>query len=419
VKRRARGLHALVHDAVDLTLELVEEGHESAARNVMRVVGLIAPIAGPARVIDEIRRLGTTGALRGARLANRALETILGMGLDAAGVGVGDAESDKPLPLRSDAAGSAAWWADATLGALNGAVGDHIHRQGNGLDLGMALRLRDRYLAPDAPIDEPSPKIALFVHGLGTSEWSWCWNAAEYHGDAAVNFGTLLERDLGYLPLYLRYNTGRHVSENGRLLAERLERLVAVHPCELEEILLVGHSMGGLVIRSACHYGASAGHRWVGRVRRVACLGSPHRGAPLEKSVHALADLLSRIDHPGTLVPAALIKGRSAGIKDLHGGSLVDEDWLGRDAGAPAEVPLLEGVAYLFISATVTRDPAHPLGVLAGDLLVLVPSASGPSTSGGVFTIETRAFGGIAHHQLQNHPDVYAQLRDACGTIGR
>jgi pimeloyl-ACP methyl ester carboxylesterase len=422
VTRRVRGIHALVHDAVDLTLELVEEGHESSARGVMRILTAIAPIAGPARVVDELRRLATSGVLGSVRLGNRAVKAILAAGLDVALPPAAD--EDAPIPQRSDVTGSAAWWADATVAALNGAVGDYIHRQGNGLDMGMWLRHADRYLAPDAIDIEPGEgelpsRLVVFVHGLGTSEWGWCWNAAEYHGDPAANFGTLLARDLGCLPLYLRYNSGRHVSENGRLLAERLAGLATNYPRPLDEIILCGHSMGGLVVRSACHYGAQNDHAWVGYVRRVFCLGSPHRGAPLEQSANRLADLLGRIDHPGTRIPATLIRGRSAGIKDLRHGALVDEDWLGRDSdavdgAAPAAVPLLPDVAYHFISATVTRDPDHPVGKLVGDILVRVPSASGPRLREGAFDIETRCYGGVIHHELQNHPDIYAQLLRAC-----
>ena len=83
---------------------------------------------------------------------------------------------------------------------------------------------------------------------------------------------------------HVRYNTGLHVSENGRGLARLLDEMVEEWPCQLEELVLIGHSMGGLVARSACHYGAS----WTDRVRHVFCLGSPHLGADLEKGANVL-----------------------------------------------------------------------------------------------------------------------------------
>jgi pimeloyl-ACP methyl ester carboxylesterase len=420
---RIRAIKQLVHDAVDLTVKLVEEGHESAARNVMRALGWIEPIAGPARLINEIRRASTSGVLGSVRLVNRTVERLLDAGL----VDI-DERAPSPIPMRSDAMGSGPWFVDSTIAALNGAVGDYLHRQTNELDLGMKLRHRDAYLALErdelaALITEPTPRCAIFVHGLGASEWSWCWNAVSNHGSPEVNFGTLLHDDLGYVPFFARYNSGRHVSENGRLLAAAVQRLHEAYPAPLEEILLIGHSMGGLVVRSACHYAQTEGRTWVERVRRVFSLGSPHQGAPAEKASHLAGAILHSIDLPSTRIPAELLRRRSSGIKDMRLGSVVDEDWLGRDpdalsADGCAEVPLLDSVAYHFLSATVTRDPEHPLGQLVGDILVRVPSASGPVMRGGDFAIRTRSYGGVLHHELQNHPDVYAQIRQWLSSSG-
>jgi len=76
-----------------------------------------------------------------------------------------------------------------------------------------------------------------------------------------------LRDDLGYSPVFLRYNTGLHVSVNGRTLAEILELLQDQWPVPITELVLIGHSMGGLVARSACHYGAELQHGW-GRRRQ-------------------------------------------------------------------------------------------------------------------------------------------------------
>jgi pimeloyl-ACP methyl ester carboxylesterase len=416
--RRWRGLKALIHDAVDRTTELVEEGHESVSRSVVGVLSLAPPLAEPARTVDEVRRLTTRGVLGTIRAVNRAVEAVTDVGLDVAehvarsrGAGL---SSEAPVGARSDATGSARWIGDAALGLVNGAIGDHLHMRKNGLDLGMQLRHGDGYLDLDAPaIDGATPKLAVLVHGLSTTEWSWWLESEAYHGDPSVSFGSLLARDLGYTPIYVRYNTGRHVSENGRMLARELERLVTAYPGALDEVLLVGHSMGGLVARSACWYAEHEGLTWPRTVRRVVCLGSPHHGAPLEKLGHAAATILAAIDTPGTRISARLIEGRSAGIKDLRHGALVDEDWHA-DPGALTAVPLLEHASYHFLSATLTRDPAHPVGQLIGDLLVRAPSASGALIEARTFPIETRCFGGVLHHQIQNHPAVYEELRRAC-----
>jgi pimeloyl-ACP methyl ester carboxylesterase len=419
--QRWRGLKGLIHDAVDRTTELVDEGHESTSRTVLRVFDAVPPLAEPARAVDGVRRVTTRGVLGTIRVVNRLVEAVTDVGLDVAERVVEPPAVDA-VPMRSDVMRTARWVGDAALGLVNGAIGDHLSARANGLDLGMSIRYRDAYLELDREsltIEDATPKIAVFVHGLGTTEWSWCLESEAYHGEPGASFGTLLARDLGYTPLYVRYNTGRHVSENGRRLAQELARLVERYPVPIEELLLVGHSMGGLVVRSACHYAAEEGLAWITHVRRVACLGSPHHGAPLEKLGNLAAAVLDSIDTPGTRIPARLIQGRSAGIKDLRRGALVDEDWLGQDPDAlrapdARSIPLLEHVRYAFLSASVTTDPEHPLGRILGDLLVQVPSASGSLVEHRTFPIETACHGGVLHHQLQNHPAVYAQLRALC-----
>jgi triacylglycerol lipase len=420
--KRIAGIRALVHDAVDWTVDLVELGHESTARGVKRVLSLFEPLQGPVEVVDDVRRVYTTGVLGSVRAVNRLVKLLLDAGFEISAVRdvltALEAKATAPVPMRSDVTGTALWLADAATAAINGVMGDTIYQAGNGLDVGMVLRHGNEYLPAGsidlaAKLEAPPTKLAVFVHGLATTEWSWCWGADKYHGAANANFATLLQRDLGYEPLFARYNTGRHVSENGRLLAERLDELVRAWPGPLEEILLVGHSMGGLVLRSASHHAKIERMAWVERVQRVFCLGSPHQGAPLEKLGHLATMVLSGIDTAGTRIPGEILKRRSAGIKDLRHGYVVDDDWIGRDPDAyesseGTRVPLLENVTYHFISATVTADPEHPLGQLAGDVLVRVPSASGPRIVEGAFAIETQSYGGVLHHELQNHPDVYA-----------
>ncbi len=428
--KRIRGLTALIHDGVELTTELIREGMNSSSRSVQRVTDQIEPLASPARTIMALRQLSTDGVLTAVQVVNRSVQAVTSAGLDLVEhIGTQrdpapDKQSLSPLlpalTMRSDVIKTASWAGDAALGLINAAVGDHLHRQGNGLDLGMSFRVGNHYVpltreALKQVLGTPSRKVVLFVHGLATTEWSWCLGSESYHGEPGISFGTLLERDLGYVPIWLRYNTGRHVSENGRLLATELERFLQAYPGNVEELVLIGHSMGGLVVRSACHYATQDSLRWPQLVRQVFCLGSPHRGAPLEKIGNVLTGVLGAIDLPGTLIPARLLAGRSSGIKDLRHGALLDEDWLGRDPDAlrsegTCEVPLLAHARYSFICATVTSDPDHPLGQIVGDLLVRIPSSSGPVTRSRTFSVETHRFGGVLHHQLQNHPAIYEVL---------
>lgn len=429
--RKLRGLKSLLHDAIDKTVDLVGEGHESTARNVIRVTDHLPDIADDARRINAWRALGTRGVLGAIKASNRLVQKATDVAIDVAEkvASPTDATHEEPVPMHSDAMSregmKARWVKDAAIAAVNAAVGDHLHAQGNGLAVAMEMRAEDRYVAPSEVDWRGKRRVAVYVHGLGTTEWSWCLEGAAYHGDASMNFGRMLERDLGIFPVFIRYNTGLHISQNGRQLAELLEALTsAAH--DLEELILIGHSMGGLVVRSACHYGAQHEARWVKKTERVFCLGSPHRGAPLEKFGNVVTGVLGAIDLPGTLIVARILEGRSAGIKDLRHGALVDEDWLGKEPDAlldegRVEVPLLPHIRYHFVSATVTQDPAHPLGQLVGDMLVREGSAHGPSQQNASpsfasqsFAIETARFGGVMHHQLQNHPGVYGVIRDAC-----
>src|SRR3954465_7959313 len=262
------------------------------------------------------------------------------------------------------------------LGALNGAVGDRLAASGNPLALDMTLRGGGE-----------TPRIAVFVHGLCETDDAWALFGRR-------PYGARLEEELGYTPLYLRYNTGIHISDNGRGLARLLEETVESWPVPIEEIALFGHSMGGLGARSACHYGGD----WTQLVRHVFCLGSPHLGAPLEKAANAASYALTRL--PETRAVAKLVNGRSVGIKDLRFGSCAEEDWCDCDPDEfmrdrCTEVPFLECATYYFVGATLGRNADS----LMGDLLVRYPSASGSGRRRrSPFEVDHRKHPGGAHH---------------------
>ena len=189
---------------------------------------------------------------------------------------------------------------------------------------------------------------------------------------AHVPYGDRLDSELGYTPLFVRYNSGLHISHNGRALGALMEELAANWPVPVAEIAFVGHSMGGLVARGACHY-AQPGS-WRELVRHIFMLGSPHKGAPLELAANAACHALSRL--PETRPFATPIKVRAAGVKDLGYGYVVDEDWEGHDPDAFWSTPapwsrFWRAPITTSSRATLTRDAEHPVGRLIGDLLVL------------------------------------------------
>jgi triacylglycerol lipase len=309
---------------------------------------------------------------------------------------------------------------DEITAALSGLIGDYLEKEGSPLAVAMGFYRDGRPLVMDSrALSEAFPdggaKLCILVHGLMDSEEAW-----GFEQDPETTYGSLLERDFGYAPLYVRYNSGLHISENGRALSRLLSDLMAVFPGGVEEILLVGHSMGGLVLRSACHYGAADGEAWVKKVRKVFLLGSPNLGAYLEKISNLTAVVLRLILSPYTRIIGRIIDLRSAGIKDLRFGYLLDEDWQGRDpdrllSNNRHAVPLLEGAEHFMVSGTVMKDPGRALSRILGDGMVSHYSSSARPPSGAagipIAAENTRLFPSIAHAALRNHPEVYGQIR--------
>jgi pimeloyl-ACP methyl ester carboxylesterase len=250
----------------------------------------------------------------------------------------------------------------------------------------------------------------VFLHGVCQTEEAWSLGARTH-----VPYGPRLRVELGYTPVYVRYNSGRHISENGRDLAQLLDQLTASWPLPPQEIALIGHAMGALIGRSACHQGG--GQPWVGKVRHVFMLSCPHMGAPLERATSAVSALLARL--PETRSMASALNARSCGIKDLRYGYLLEEDWFGRDPDefarrTAAEIPFLQSANHYFVSASISRNPDGLASRLVGDLFV-VGSSAWAQTRGGQplpFPIDHyRHFGGLHHFQLLNHPAIYEQIR--------
>ena len=368
---------------------LVRDVHAAIADRAFTASG---PGGEPARIIHD----GVSAAVYGGvRATLRALPR-------GAGAVIARSRSADAPALADSPRGALA------LAALNGAVGDALRQEGSALALTMTLRHRGADIDPEAPaIEGAAPRIAVFVHGLGETEAAWRLRAdAQRPGYPAS-----MQRDFGYTPLELRYNTGRHISDNGRELADLLERLFAAWPVAIDEIALVGHSMGGLVVRSACHQGRLGDHRWTAAVRHVFCLASPHLGALLEKGANVLGWALGRL--PETRPVARIVNGRSAGIKDLRFGACVEEDWCDCDPDELLtdrchDVPFLPHATFSFVAATLNGLT----GELLGDLLVRYPSASGGGRKRRIpFKLEDgHRLTGLTHFDLLNHPAVYEQM---------
>lgn len=309
---------------------------------------------------------------------------------------------------------------ELAVGILNGAVGDYLARTSNGLATemgcfldGEAVPMTRAGLAKAYP--SATSRVVVLVHGVMCTEEVWDMPSG---GD----YGTLLEDDFGVTPVYVRYNTGLAIPDNGLQLAKMLESLVASWPVPLDELIPLGYSMGGLVLRSACHVAAMDRLSWLSRVRRAFYVATPHLGAPLERLGRVVAKILQAVPDPYTRLIADIANLRSDGVKDLGDGDVRHEDRARRrhifglrDPAHP--VPLLPSIAHYLIAGSLHGDPR--LGAVFGDSLVPVPSgtfaearASEAAGAREAFpTGHVKLLSGIGHLALAHHPDVYAQLR--------
>jgi pimeloyl-ACP methyl ester carboxylesterase len=396
-RRDIKAVGGLAGDASGVVTTLVRDMHAGIASRVFAAVG---PSSRPTQIIhDGIARAVYTAVDHGLRRAANVGGAVASE--------VWGREGDQSLESCCRAAGP--------IAAVNGIYGDQMASHSDGLALTMQIR-RDGSAIPmtaealAAAFPEATGRLAVFVHGWCLTERTW-WRRPRI-GDDARSYGDRLFDDLGFTPVYLRYNTGLHISDNGQQLADILKQLQLLWPVPIVELALVGHSMGGLVVRSACYYDAQQHRSWTAAVRHVTCLGSPHLGADLEKAVNVAAWALAWL--PETRAIASFLNTRSSGVKDLRFGSCRDEDW--RDCDPDEflrdrchEVPFLPGAAYHFVATTIAPPP---LGRVVGDHLVRVYSATGAGKNRQLpFESEQGLMLEGAHHlDLLNHPSIYAKL---------
>ena len=264
------------------------------------------------------------------------------------------------------------------LAVLNGVMGDRLVADGSPFVTPMTLRHRGEALSQNAPppMTEVTGKVLLLIHGLCMNDLQWRVQQDGFGFD----HGEHLESALGYTPIYLRYNSGLHTSQNGRELSFHLQQLVNYWPTPIEELTVVAHSMGGLVIRSAFHYATQEALSWPAYLKKIVFLGTPHHGAPLERAGNWVDVILGST--PFSAPFAKLGQLRSAGITDLRFGHVVDEDWQGRSRfqrmpDCRQIVPLPEGVDCFTVAAATAAKRSPLADRLIGDGLVPLNSALG------------------------------------------
>lgn len=376
-------------------------------------VGAVDGIAAIHRAISDrvfaAVRLGVGSAAAPVKIVHDAITDGVYAAISGTGFVVGEVAS--AVRLSGVNAPSRTVWGAGALAAIQGLIGDSLADENPILSSPMTFRVDGVPVPPEtfaAHVPVPTTRLVVLLHGLVETEHSWRLGNRPTYGER-------LEDDLGYTPVFVRFNTGLHISENAAQLSDLLTRLVDSWPMPVHEICLIGHSMGGLVLRSACHQAEQSGSGWVRSVRQVVCLGSPHLGAPLEQFAHYASAALDLL--PETRPLSTLLRRRSAGIRDLRQGSLVDEDWRDLDvdtlrARAVREVPLLAGVDHYFVTTTITDSPRHPLGVIIGDGMVLTGSGSGRGRTRRLNfdAVNALHIPAANHFSLLNHDAVYDAL---------
>jgi pimeloyl-ACP methyl ester carboxylesterase len=281
--------------------------------------------------------------------------------------------------------------------AVNGLIGDRLQQERPQLAIPMALRRDGADVQPEpASLAEAYPeatgRLVVFLHGLCENESYW-----GLHRDRTGTTYAEMLRERGWTPLMLRANTGLGIRENGAALTSLLQRVVDAWPVGVTRIALVGHSLGGLVMRAAGAVASDVEEPWSGRVSDVVTLGTPHLGAPIAWGIGHGSRGLQRVKE--TAAFGRVLDWRSRGVHDLV-------------AGLAEDVPPLPHARYHLVAATLTRSQRHPVGDLVGDLLVRPRSAYGRDRRRTLFPdADVLHVGQTDHFGLLNHPEVHAALR--------
>ncbi|MGV8871203.1 MAG: esterase/lipase family protein [Rhodococcus sp. (in: high G+C Gram-positive bacteria)] len=380
--------------------------HSAIARRTFAAVRLgVGPAAAPTQLMHDAIAAGTYASITAACTgAAKAVGALTG-GDQTEGDTAEDTSRRSPSHTTRGA---------QTIAILHGLIGDDMERTARVLNYPMSIRVDGRPVSPQyralaAAFPQAGPHLVVFLHGLVETESAWRFGGRPTYGER-------LDADAATTSIFLRYNTGRHIARNGDDLSTMLDQLVAAWPVRVHRITLVGHSMGGLVSRSAAHQGAEKGSRWVQLLTDVFTLGTPHLGAPIARGVHAATAALALA--PETRPLANLLARRSAGVRDLVHGAITTEEGHASyadsfDVGSAMDISVPEKVRHHHASAVVTGNPRNPVGIFVGDGLVRTDSAGGRNK---LRNIGLRPNDGLAinnahHFTLLNDDRVYGWMQ--------
>lgn len=373
VRTNLDGVGELVSLTAELAVAPVEGMHMAI---IDRWFGMAGPALQPAhRLVGGL----TSSVYRAVRFGSSALGSAISLASELAG---GDTDS-RPI-----------WETNKgryVQSIFNGVWGDRLESEESSLRIELGLRdangshINASRSSLSRAFPDATGRLLVLAHGFSETERFW-------RSDLGSTLTEELQDD-GFSLLRLRYNTGRDVAENGQDLADLLEDVWLEWPVPIEEVALIGHSMGGLVNQSAVEAGRTRGHRWADLTTHLVAVGTPHLGSPIEKGVQVVSRGLGLFKETRPL--AAFVDGRSAGIKALRHGV--------------NKRP--RGVQYHSVAGAITKQPTNPVGVLVGDLVVRVNSALGNSRQQEAEPSSTLVVGARHHGSLLDDPDVTSQIR--------
>jgi pimeloyl-ACP methyl ester carboxylesterase len=289
-------------------------------------------------------------------------------------------------------------------------LGDHLLESNNPLAIAMRFKHQGFTLSDSellSKIEQSNGKLLIMIHGSCMNDLQWF--------NKGSNQAEELADDLEAAALYVHYNSGLHISENGKTLSSLFEKLTKISSRSLE-ITILAHSMGGLVSRSACYYEEQLSHNWKTQIKSIIFLGTPHHGAPLEKAGNWVDHFLSLNSYMAPL--AAMAKIRSCGITDLRYGNIIDEDWRGEcrfklSKDKRSYVNLPESIKCFSIAASTNKNVNKHSDNLIGDGLVSLNSALGKHLQFDLNFPQDRLWiaRNMNHMDLLSHKAVFQKIR--------
>jgi pimeloyl-ACP methyl ester carboxylesterase len=170
-------------------------------------------------------------------------------------------------------------------------------------------------------------KVILFIPGLFTDEKLWLDRTIKIDERQVVSSGIADDyKKRGYFPIFIRFNHGKHISDNGKELLVLLNEFIKLEPTI--KFNVIAYSIGCLILRSTLYYAREAaidiGSKNFGK---VIFISSPDGGSYLEKSGFWATVIMERAPNIAFMLLGIIGNLRSDAIKDLSHGVIREEDW--------------------------------------------------------------------------------------------